>query len=126
MGKTMSGGVFWAVCELHVTLGSLSAKTGGAVFLSSRLFGAEVSSTGACRYLGVGSWFQDGKLWENSHQLIFPGARNSLVVHCLGLVTLTAEAQADSWPGEPEPTSHASQPKGRGRERKKKKQTSKT
>ena len=29
-----------------------------------------------------------------AHQLIFPGARNSLVGHCLGLVTLTTEAQA--------------------------------
>ena len=35
MGKTMSGGVFWAACEFRVTSGSLSADG----LLSSRLFG---------------------------------------------------------------------------------------
>ena len=33
VGRTMSGGVFWGVCELIMILGSLSAN-GSVVFLS--------------------------------------------------------------------------------------------
>ena len=33
VGRAMSGGVFWDVCELSMILGSLSAN-GGFVFLS--------------------------------------------------------------------------------------------
>ena len=34
VGRAMSGGVFWDVCELSMILGSLSANNGGCVFLS--------------------------------------------------------------------------------------------
>ena len=37
VGRTVSGGLFWGVCELSMILGSLSAN--GVVFLSCQLFG---------------------------------------------------------------------------------------
>ena len=47
VGKTVSGGVFWGVCELSMILGSLSANGWGCVpvllVVSHRM-----SSTGAC------------------------------------------------------------------------------
>ena len=38
VGRTISGGVFWDVCELIMIFGSLSAN-GWGVFLSCKLFG---------------------------------------------------------------------------------------
>ena len=55
VGRTASGAVFWAVCELIVILGSLSAN--GCVCVPVLLvFWHGVSSTGACFSLhGAGS-----------------------------------------------------------------------
>ena len=51
VGRAASGGVFWGVCELSVTLGSLSANAWGCVpVLLVAWHGA--SSTGACWPLG--------------------------------------------------------------------------
>ena len=56
VGRAASGGVFWGVCELSVTLGSLSANAWGCVpVLLVAWHGA--SSTGACWLLdGAGSY----------------------------------------------------------------------
>ena len=51
VGRAMSGGVFWGVCELSIILGSLSANGLGCVpVLLVVWHGA--SSTGACWPLG--------------------------------------------------------------------------
>ena len=51
VGRVMSGGVFWVVCEPSMTLGSLSANGCGCVpVLLDVWHGA--SSTGACWPLG--------------------------------------------------------------------------
>ena len=51
VGRAASGGVFWDVCELSMTLGSLSSNGWGCVpVLLVVWHGA--SSTGACRPLG--------------------------------------------------------------------------
>ena len=47
VGRTMSGGVFWAVCELSMILGSLSANGWGGVPVLLVVWHG-VSSTGAC------------------------------------------------------------------------------
>ena len=54
MGRVMSGGVFWGICELGTTLGSLSAD---GWFCAPVLLVVchEVSSTGAAR-----SWVEPG------------------------------------------------------------------
>ena len=54
----MSGGVFWGVCELSMTLGSLCAN--GWVFVPVLfVVWCEASSTGSSRQLGgAGSWIQ--------------------------------------------------------------------
>ena len=49
VGRAASGGVFWDVCELSMTLGSLSANGWGCVFL---VVWHVVSSTRACWLLG--------------------------------------------------------------------------
>ena len=56
VGRAASGGVFWSVCELSMTLGSLSADMWGCVpVLLVVWHGA--SSTGACWPLaGAGSY----------------------------------------------------------------------
>ena len=52
--RTMSGGVFWGVCDLIMILGSLSANGWGCV--SVLLVWDRVSSTVACLLLsGAGS-----------------------------------------------------------------------
>ena len=55
-GRAASGGVFWGVCELNTTLGSLSADGRGCVPVLLVVW-HEVSSTGACSQLcGARSW----------------------------------------------------------------------
>ena len=51
MGRAISSGVFWGVCELSMTLGSLSVNGSdcGRVLL---VVWCEASSTGACWPLG--------------------------------------------------------------------------
>ena len=51
VGRTVSSGVFWGVCELSMTLGSLSANGWGCVPVLL-VFWHGVSSTGACWPLG--------------------------------------------------------------------------
>ena len=51
VGRTASGGVFWGVCELSVTVGSLSAN-GWGCFLVLLVVWHWASSTGACWILG--------------------------------------------------------------------------
>ena len=46
-GRTMSGGVFWGVCELSMILGSLSANGWGCVPVLLVVWHG-VSSTGSC------------------------------------------------------------------------------
>ena len=50
VGRTASGGVFWAVCELIMILGSLSANGWGCVPILL-VVRHRVSSTVACRSL---------------------------------------------------------------------------
>ena len=92
----MSGGVFWGVCGLSMTLGSLSAD--GCVCVPVLLFvwhGA--FSTRACRQLGgARSWSWNEDLWESSHCLISLGTRNCLVFQCPGLGTPTPETQTQA------------------------------
>ena len=55
VGSAASGNVFWGVCELSMTLGSLSANGWGCAPVLL-VFQHGVSSTGACWPLsGVGS-----------------------------------------------------------------------
>ena len=55
VGRTMSGGVFWGVCDLIMILGSLSANGWGCVPVLLVVWHG-VSSTVACRSLsGAGS-----------------------------------------------------------------------
>ena len=83
-------GVFWGVCELSMTLGSLSANGCFCVpVLLVVWHGA--SSTGVCWPLGgAGSKCRDGDLWKSSHQLILCGAGSSLVVQYPGLGSPTS------------------------------------
>ena len=56
MGRAVSGGVFWGIFELIMTLGSLSADGWSCVSVLLVVW-HEVSSTGACRQLGgARSW----------------------------------------------------------------------
>ena len=56
VGRTASGGVFWGVCELIMTLGSLSANGWGCVPVLLVVW-HRVSSTVACWSLSeAGSW----------------------------------------------------------------------
>ena len=52
MGRAVSGGVFWDVCELSTTLGSLSVD-GWVCVPVLLVVWHEAFSTGACRQLGV-------------------------------------------------------------------------
>ena len=55
VARTMSGGVFWGVCELNMTLSRLSANGWGCVPVLLVVWHG-VSSTGACWSLsGAGS-----------------------------------------------------------------------
>ena len=47
VGRTVSGGVFWDICELIMSLGSLSASGWGCVLVLLVVWHA-VSSIGAC------------------------------------------------------------------------------
>ena len=47
VGRTMSSGVFWGVCELNMILGSLSVNVWGCVPVLLVVWHG-VSSTGAC------------------------------------------------------------------------------
>ena len=51
MGRAMSSGVFWGVCEVSMILGSLSANGWGSVPVLLVVWHG-VSSTGACWPLG--------------------------------------------------------------------------
>ena len=51
VGRAASGGVFWGVCELSMTLGSLSASGWGCVPVLLGVWHG-VSSPGACWTLG--------------------------------------------------------------------------
>ena len=51
VGRAASGGVFWGVCELSMTLGSLSANGWGCVPVLLVVWHG-VSNTGACWPLG--------------------------------------------------------------------------
>ena len=56
MSRGTSGRVFWGICELSTTLGSLSADGWNCVPILLAVC-CEVSSTGACSQLcGAGSW----------------------------------------------------------------------
>ena len=60
MGRAVSGGVFWGVCELSTTLGSLSIDGWGCVpvFLSCWLFGLRhpaLKLAGSWVELGLGA-----------------------------------------------------------------------
>ena len=56
MGRAMSGGAFWGVCELSMTLGSLSADGWVCVPVLLAVW-HEASSTGGCWLLGgARSW----------------------------------------------------------------------
>ena len=50
LGRTMSGGVFWGVCDLIMILGSLSASGWGCVPVLLVVWHG-VSSIGACSLL---------------------------------------------------------------------------
>ena len=103
MRRVASGGVFWGVCKLSKTLVSLSADGWGFVPVLLVVW-SEASSTGACRQLGgAGSWCQHGEFWVNPRQLIFPGARDSLVVQHPGRGAPILEAPARPLAGEPRP-----------------------
>ena len=55
VGRTVSGGVFWSVCELIMILGSLCANGWGCVSVLLVVWHG-VSSTGTCWLLsGAGS-----------------------------------------------------------------------
>ena len=100
MGRATSSGVFWGVCELSTTLGSLSANGWVCVCLLL-VVRHEASSTGVCRQLGgIGTWSRDGDSWESSHRLMFPEAGNSLAVQCPGFSVSTPEAQTQPPAGE--------------------------
>ena len=56
MGRAVSDGVFWGVCELSMTLGSLYADEWGCIPILLVVW-YEVSSIGACSQLGgASSW----------------------------------------------------------------------
>ena len=66
MGRAASGGVFWGVCELSMTLGSLCSDAWDCVPVLLVVW-HEASSTGACRQLGgARSWSRDGDFQEHS------------------------------------------------------------
>ena len=94
MGRAVSGGVFWGICKLSMTSGSLFAD-GWICVPVLLVVWCEASSSRACRQLGgAGSWSRDGDFRESSSQLIFPGTGNSLEVQHPGLGAPTSEAQA--------------------------------
>ena len=93
MGRAMSGGVFWGVCELSMTLGSLSVD-GWVCVPALFVVWSEVTSTGSCRQLN-GVLYSDRGLLESSHRLTFPGTGNSLVVQRPRLSAPSPEAQAN-------------------------------
>ena len=89
-GRTISGGVFWGVCELIMVLGSLSAHGNGCVPVLLVVW-QMLSSTVACWSLsGSGA----GDLLETFFHLILCGVRRSLVDQCPELGSPNSEAQA--------------------------------
>ena len=118
VGRAASCGAFWGVCELSMTLGSLSPN-GWVCFPVLLVVWHGASSTGACWLLsGAGSWRWDGDLWESSCQMILHGPWRSLVVQCPELGSPTSEAQAWHQAGAPKPC----QPHGSGEKGEKKKE----
>ena len=99
MSRAVSGGVFWGVFELSMTLGSLCVNGWVCVPVLFVVW-CEESSTGSFWPLsGARSCIQIEAsvrvLTElSSESLIFPGAGNSLVAQCHGLGTPTPEPQA--------------------------------
>ena len=79
MGRAAAGGVFWGVCGLSMILGAC-LLIGGFMFLFCLLF-----VMGRSALEPAGSWVEPGLGVEMDTsrrvftQLIFPGARNSLV-----------------------------------------------
>ena len=127
-GREASSGVFWGVCELSMTLGSLSADGWDCVPLFLVVC-REVSSTGACRQL----WGQAlvlicyAYLHEHTHQLIFPGTGKSLEVQHHGLGAPTPEALArplamEPWAHKPHSVARERRKKRKKKKRKKKKE----
>ena len=124
IGRATSGGVFWDVCELSMTLGSLSADGWVCVPVLMAVW-CEVSSTVACRQ----SWCPDGYLWVCTCRLIHPGPRNSQVVPLPALGAPTLESQGLPLSGEPrarKPRCKAGEKRKKGKEKRKRKQTYKT
>ena len=124
VGKAVSGGVLWGVCDLIMIFGSLSANGWGCVSVLLVVW-HRVSSTVACWLLsGAGSYCSDGESWESFRRLILHGAGRSLVDQYPELSCPTSEAQACHLAGAPRPCPpHGSEEKGgkKKKERKKKK-----
>ena len=101
MGRAASGDVFWGICELNTTLGSLSTDGWGCVPVLLVVW-CEVFSTGACRQLWrARSWCWYGYLQECTCQLVFPWPGNSPEFQSPGMYVSTPEAQARPLVREP-------------------------
>ena len=91
---SMSGGVFWGVCDLIMILGSLSANGWGCVPVLLVVWHRVSSTVSCCLLSGAGSSHWNGDLLESFPYLILCGARRSLVDQCPELGSPTSEAQA--------------------------------
>ena len=103
VGRTMSSGVFWGVCDLFMILGSLSFKCVGlcSCLASCLAWGVQHWSLLIIEWSWVLAWDRD--LWESSRWLILRGAGTTLVVQCPELGSPTSEAQAWHAGGAPRP-----------------------
>ena len=124
MGSASSGGVFWGVCELSTTLGSLSAD-GWCCVPVLLVVWHEVSGTEACRQLGGNrSWCQDGTSGRAHSNQCSLGPGILWQSSILDSVLLSWRPRPDPRLGNQEPASCAAwaeKKERKGKERKEKK-----
>ena len=119
MGRSTSDVVFWGVCHLIMTLGSLSANGWCCVSVLLVVW-HRVSSTVACWSLSVtGSWHWDGDLWEIFAVRYYVELGGLWWTNFLNLALPPQRHSPDTWLEHQEPVIHTAQNK---REKKRKKE----
>ena len=93
VGRILSGGVSWGVCELIMILGSLFANGWRCVLVLLVVWHRVSSTVSFWSLSGAGSQRWDGDLWE-SFCLVLCGAIRSLVDQCPELGSPTSEVPA--------------------------------
>ena len=117
VGRTVSGGVFWGVCDLIMILGRLSAHGWGCIPVLLVVW-HRVSRTVACWSLsGARSWRWDGDLWEIFTIWYYVEKGGLWWTNVLNSALPPQRHRPDAWPEHQDPVIHVAQNK---REKKRK------